>query len=113
MHSTGLTEADVAEMRAVFGEFPEIEQVFVFGSRAKGNYRNGSDVDLALKGPSLSYGLINQVSYLLNEESRMPYSFDVLQFETLTNVELIEHINRVGVCIYSGGELLGFVGDEV
>jgi predicted nucleotidyltransferase len=101
MNNTGLTETDLQEIISILKSFPEIQQALIFGSRAKGNYKNGSDVDLALKGPELTFSTVARIRYLLNEETRMPYTFDVVQFETITSLELIGHINRVGTCIYT------------
>jgi hypothetical protein len=42
-----------------------------------------------------------KLSFLLNEESATPYFFDVVHFEEISEKELLEHINRVGQCIYS------------
>ena len=100
MRNTGLTENDLQETISVLKQFPEVEQALIFGSRAKGNYKNGSDVDLALKGSELTFATATRISYLLNEETQMPYTFDVVQFKTITSPELIEHINRVGIFIY-------------
>ena len=100
MHNTGLTEKDLLQIRSVLEQFHEIEQALIFGSRAKGNYKNGSDVDLALKGSGITFEITTRVAYLLNEETLMPYSFDVAQFESISSPELIDHINRVGISIY-------------
>jgi predicted nucleotidyltransferase len=100
MRNTGLTENDLQEIASVLKQFPEIDEALLFGSRAKGNYKNGSDVDLALKGSGLTFAATTRISCLLNEETQMPYTFDVVQFETITSPELIEHIDRVGICIY-------------
>ena len=100
MNNLGLSEQDVDQIISVFAMFPDIMQAIVFGSRAKGNYKVGSDVDIALKGDKLDLELISAINYLLNEETNLPYKFDVLNFNAIQNVELTEHINRVGVCIF-------------
>lgn len=73
----------------------------IFGSRAKGNYDNGSDVDIALKGPELDFDTISQISYWLNEETTMPYNFDLLNYNSIQEPALKEHIDRMGIEIYS------------
>jgi predicted nucleotidyltransferase len=95
---SGLTEADISDIISVIKRYPEIDEVILFGSRAKGNYRPGSDVDLALKlqGKDIS----NQLSGTLNDESLMPYHFDVLNVANITSPELLDHINRVGVTLF-------------
>ena len=84
----GLLESDLMEISAVLEKFPNIEKAIIFGSRAKGNFKNGSDVDLALKGNQLKLEIVHEVSLLLNEETNMPYQFDVLSYfdiKKLTN----------------------------
>lgn len=97
----GLSQRNMNDMGKAFTQFPEIEQVILFGSRAKGNYRLGSDVDITIKGPMLTHRHINRLSDLLNEVYPLPYFFDVLHYDYLKNPELIAHIDRVGKVIYS------------
>lgn len=95
----GLTESDLAQIAEVFRQFEEVDAVVLFGSRAKGNYKLGSDVDLAVKGDRITYRTIAQFADLLNEELPLPYFFDVVHYNTLDQ-PLIDHIDRVGVVIY-------------
>jgi predicted nucleotidyltransferase len=96
----GLLESDMLEISAVLEKFPQIEKAIIFGSRAKGNFKNGSDVDLALKGIDLNLEIIHEVSLLLNEDTKMPYQFDVLSYFDIKEPTLTEHIDRVGVLIF-------------
>lgn len=96
----GLLESDMLEISAVLEKFPPIEKAIIFGSRAKGNFKNGSDVDLALKGIDLNLEIIHEVSLLLNEDTKMPYQFDVLSYFDIKEPTLTEHIDRVGVLIF-------------
>jgi uncharacterized protein len=82
-------------------QFPEIESAILFGSRAIGNYKNGSDIDIAIKGMSLTADICVKISGILNEELPLPWQFDVIQFESINNNNLTEHINKVGLLIYS------------
>lgn len=95
----GLTESDLAQIAEVFRQFEEVDAVVLFGSRAKGNYKLGSDVDLAVKGDRITHRTIAQFADLLNEELPLPYFFDVVHYNTLDQ-PLIDHIDRVGVVIY-------------
>ena len=81
--------------------FQEIEQVFLFGSRAMGNYKRGSDVDLAIKGKAVMYDTVSKLNGVLNNDQPLPYFFDVVDYESLTNAKLKEHIDREGVILYS------------
>ena len=104
MRDLGLVENDLQALVGVLKQFPAVEQAIIFGSRAKGTFKNGSDVDLALRGESLSFEQTSRISYLLNEETLMPYKLDVLQYETIKSPELVEHIDRVGVIIFQRHE---------
>jgi predicted nucleotidyltransferase len=92
----GLQDRDFAEMQRIFDKYPEIEEIIIFGSRAMGNYKKGSDVDLAVKGKNLSGAVIREIEFELNEETQIPYFFDVLQYEALTNEKLRKHIDEFG-----------------
>ena len=95
----GLRHSDLKDMVAVFNKYPPIQEAILFGSRAKGTYKKGSDVDIAL----LIVGDKNcklLVSSELNEDTLMPYRFDILALNDVDNLELLDHINRVGVVIY-------------
>lgn len=94
---TGLSEFEVNEILLFVKRFPEIERVILFGSRAKGTYKRGSDIDLAISGAALSYSIINELSYLLNEESTLPYYFDLLNFADISSPALLAHITEYGV----------------
>jgi len=96
----GLSAETIAEIRAAFAQCPEIEKVMLYGSRAKGNYRNGSDIDITLIGEGLR--LDNSVYLLMDifEESLLPYSFDISIFKDIENESLVEHIERVGKVLY-------------
>ena len=96
----GLRETDLKQIQSILSTQPEIEEAIIYGSRAKGNYKNGSDVDIVLKGQQLNFNIIAHISFLLNEETLMPYTFDVLNYPTLQNSDLVEHINRIGKVIY-------------
>ncbi|MCL2445210.1 MAG: nucleotidyltransferase domain-containing protein [Oscillospiraceae bacterium] len=70
----------------------------VFGSRAKGTWRNNSDIDLAVWGNKLNLGKLKDDL----EELPMPYSFDVVQYTHITHAALREHIDNVGVVMFGG-----------
>jgi uncharacterized protein len=97
----GLQDNDIQLILASAGSFPEISQLILFGSRAKGTYKKGSDVDLAIKGAAVTYDTAVKLADVLNEEKPLPYFFDVIHYESITESHLIEHIDRVGVVLYS------------
>lgn len=97
----GLFDSDISSIIEVISHHEKVESATIFGSRAKGNFKNGSDVDIALKGEDLDFDTISEVSYLLNEETNMPYKFDVLNYHTVKEPELVKHIDRVGIEVFN------------
>lgn len=97
----GLFDADMEAIVSVLSREPRVEKAFIFGSRAKGNFKNGSDIDLALKGENLDFDTVSKISYHLNEETAMPYKFDVLNYHSIKEPTLVDHIDRVGIVFYS------------
>ena len=96
----GLREDDLQNIIAVLQQHKEVEEAVIFGSRAKGNFKNGSDVNIALKGSRLTWNITSEISDVLNEETQMPYKFDLLNYHNITNKDLTEHINRIGIYFY-------------
>lgn len=104
MSRWGLSEKQLSMMRETFSRFPEIREVRIFGSRAAGNYKPGSDVDLALYGDS-KLSCTARVSAVLNEELPLPYFFDVVDYAAVERPEFRKHIEEVGQSIYRQGNL--------
>lgn len=99
MNSWGLKPAEVASLRTTFAQFSEIIEAKIFGSRAMGNFKTGSDVDIAL------YGLgplvcTTRVSAILNQELPLPYHFDIIDYASITNPALVSHIEEFGQSCY-------------
>lgn len=101
----GLKESDISILNQVLASYPDVTEAHIFGSRAKGNYKNGSDVDIAIKGNKISYDLVLDIATYLNEETLMPYRFDILDYHSITNKELSEHIDRAGILLYKNNHL--------
>jgi uncharacterized protein len=95
----GLTPAVIAQIRGVLEHYAIIETAVMYGSRAKGNYKQGSDIDLALTGDGLTLQLLNTISLAL-DDLYLPYTFDLSIIAHIDNKDLLEHIHRVGVVFY-------------
>lgn len=96
----GLKDAQLEEIRSFARKNPAIEEVIIYGSRAKGNYRPGSDVDLVLVGKDLK--LADQLAFWNDlDDSYQPYFFDVAILQHIQNDSLLDHIERVGKKIYA------------
>ncbi len=86
-------------LQDVFQQEPEIERVIIFGSRVLGNYRQGSDIDLALQG-NISRKVLNNTSIQINQELPIPYKVDLLDYNLIEHLPLKEHIDRHGKIFY-------------
>ena len=99
-NTLGLYDKSYQLIISSFQKFPEIEKAIIFGSRAIGNYKKGSDVDIALIGKNISFEVISTISTKLNEELPIPYHIDVINFNSISNGKLIKHINTQGKEFY-------------
>lgn len=100
MNQFGLTEAALKVIVGKIAPHPEIEKAVIFGSRAIGNYKSGSDVDIALFGRDVTFKLTTDISAELNERTTQPYFFDLLNFNAIDNDELKRHVNDFGIVIF-------------
>ncbi len=91
----GLSPETLSALRALFTRFSKIDEVTIYGSRAKGNYRLGSDIDLTLIGPSLGLSDLLKIQNEI-DELLLPYKVDLSIFHQIENSELKDHIQRVG-----------------
>lgn len=97
----GLLNEDLDCIKKEMSRFQEIEQAAVFGSRAMGNYKKGSDIDLVVYGERVTSEIITRLSSILNEESPLPYYFDIVHYETLKHSGLKEHIDNFSQTFYA------------
>jgi len=97
----GLKIATIAKINEVFAAHPNIEQAILYGSRAKGTFRNGSDIDLTLRGDTLTHRELSRIENEL-DDLLLPYKIDLSLFRQIDNPKLIGHIERVGVVFYEG-----------
>ena len=95
----GLSEATIEKIGGVFARFPAIEKAVLYGSRAKGNFKPGSDIDLTLYGNGLTPELCLTIASEL-DDLLLPYTIDLSIFTDLNHAKLREHIERVGVVFY-------------
>jgi len=102
----GLHETTIQKICAILTRYPQVEKAVLYGSRAKGNYKNGSDIDLTLYGGvgltlHVLYKIVNELDDLL-----LPYTIDLSIFNDIGDPDVIEHIQRAGVTFYekAGGK---------
>ena len=96
IEQSGLTPETIEKITQALSKIPEIQQTKIYGSRAKGNYRPGSDIDLCLFGPNLTTKHILKLDELL-DSLLLPYSFDISIYHTLDDPAFIDHIDRIGI----------------
>ncbi|ATA72342.1 nucleotidyltransferase domain-containing protein [Capnocytophaga canis] len=94
----GLEAAVLTSFQNIFEKFENIEKVIVYGSRAKGNFRYNSDIDLSIIG-EVSYDDLLKIELLI-DELLLPYKVDLSVFNNIDNSELKAHIERVGIVLY-------------
>jgi uncharacterized protein len=101
----GLPQPTIQKICAVFSRYPQVDKAILYGSRAKGTYKNGSDIDLALDGANLTLNMVNKILDDL-DELLLPYTIDLSIFDHIDDPDVIGHIQRVGIEFYNKGETI-------
>jgi len=101
MIETGLPDAVVRQLRNIFSGYPAIRRVMLYGSRAKGTYRNGSDIDLCVEAPEMTLSELLEIEGRV-DELLLPWKVDLALMHQVENPDLLEHIRRVGKMFYVG-----------
>ncbi len=97
--NNGLKQRDIETINNIFKKYKEIKTVFLFGSRATGNYKTGSDIDFAVMNKvddEIIYKLLDDF-----EESSLPYFVDVINYHLIENEYLKNNIDKYGILFYS------------
>ncbi len=94
----GLTQKELEILKSVFQKFDEINEVILFGSRALGTHKKSSDIDLAIKG-KVDINTLSKLKYTLEEDTILPYFFDVVIYDNIKNTELKNHIDEFGISL--------------
>lgn len=95
----GLTEGTQAKINGVFARYPQIDGVTLYGSRAKGNYKRGSDIDLVIASHTMTLAQLLRLETEL-DDLLLPYKIDISLLDKIDNPDLLEHIQRVGLKFY-------------
>jgi predicted nucleotidyltransferase len=99
MNAHGLSRQTVERIQDVLAHFPEVRRAVLFGSRAKGTAKHGSDIDLALYGEGLDWRVLGRIEDEL-DDLLLPYTFSLLQHDARTDSEVAAYISRVGIPFY-------------
>jgi predicted nucleotidyltransferase len=105
----GLPQASIDRINAVLASHPEVERATLYGSRAKGTFKPGSDIDLALEGDLLTHDLLLRIMTDL-DDLLLPWMTDLLILPELDHQPLREHIARVGKTFYERADVTGKAG---
>lgn len=95
----GLSDRALGLLRALFSAYPTIERAVVYGSRAKGNYRHGSDIDIALDAPGMDFDVFMRLCTAA-DDLMLPWNIDLSLISHIDNPDLLEHIARVGKVLW-------------
>ena len=107
----GLEQEDTDKINTVFNNYPEVEKAILYGSRAKGNYKPYSDIDISLVGKALTLSQQFAIETDL-DDLLLPYKMDLSIFHKIENEDLIDHINRVGITFYDSNDRLEKTGKK-
>lgn len=92
----GLTKDIQIKLISIFNKCPKIEKVILYGSRAKGNFKPGSDIDITIVAPQLNLSNLFKIENEI-DELYLPYKIDLSLFHNIDNQDLIDHISRFGI----------------
>ena len=96
----GLPPHTIQLILTEISNYPEICDLVIYGSRAKGTHKKGSDIDLAAKGENITFGLITKLKTRFNQVMTIPYHIDLIHYESIANKDLLDHIDRVGKSLF-------------
>lgn len=108
----GLSVEELQTVQEILGQCETLDRAQLFGSRAMNTHRPTSDVDLALFGIALTRNDVNSLKNAF-EDSTLPYTFDLIQHETIKEPELLVHIKRRGIDVYRKGFYLSEHGEWI
>jgi predicted nucleotidyltransferase len=96
----GLKKTVVKKIQQVLSGYPDVQKAILYGSRAMGKYKSGSDIDLTLKGARLTLRQLNSIENEL-DDLLLPYDIDLSIHHQIENPDLLEHVKRAGVIFYA------------
>jgi molybdenum cofactor synthesis domain-containing protein len=100
----GLSEEQIAEIKDFLARYPEVEKAVLFGSRAIGSWKPASDVDIALFGSQANAALGSVIKFDIEEDTYLPFFFDIVAYSKITNAALKAHIDSKGIVLYKRKE---------
>jgi uncharacterized protein len=95
----GISIQNIDQIISIFSDVSKIEEVIIFGSRVKGSFKPGSDIDLAVKGSNLTFDDLLKL-YGKLDELNLPYKLDLILYNDINDKEVLSHIKRLGKVFY-------------
>jgi predicted nucleotidyltransferase len=100
--NSGLSIQTISQLSEIFARHEKVSSVVLYGSRAKGNWRNESDIDLTIHAEGLEWSEFQQIEREI-DDLLLPWKIDLSLYEHIDNQQLREHIERVGKVFYRCG----------
>ena len=95
----GILVSDMEDIVSILSTNPKTEMVVLYGSRAKGNFEPGSDIDISWMGDDMGFDDVIKAG-LAYDKLFLPYKLDLVIYHQIKEKALIEHIKRVGIVLY-------------
>lgn len=100
----GLSDKDIDSIHSILQKNDKVRKVVIYGSRAKGTCKIGSDIDLVFYGDDLTLDILHKIDGEL-DDLYLPYSFDLSIISYIDNENLLAHIDRIGKVFYQKEDL--------
>ena len=97
----GLSDRTLKMTVEAISQFTSINRASIFGSRAMGNYKRGSDIDIVIWGENITFALVDELHTMLNEKLPIPYYYDVICYDLTDNEAIKSHIDEFGKEIFN------------
>ena len=98
--NNGLSNKQMKEIKDILQQYQEVDKAVLFGSRAMGNYKKASDVDIAIMGKNANFSLAAKIKSHIEDDTYLPYFFDIISYNTIQSEELKQHIKIYGKTIW-------------
>lgn len=95
----GLSEKHIEAVNGILRRHHAVREAIIYGSRAIGNYRPGSDIDLVILSDGLEFSELKKIETEI-DDLMLPYSVDLSEKSNIQNPDLLDHIARVGKSFY-------------
>lgn len=97
--NNGLSNKQIEQIKDILQQYKEVDKAVLFGSRAMGNYKKASDVDIAIMGKKADFSLAIKIKSHFEDDTYLPYFFDIISYNTIKSEELKQQIKMYGKTI--------------